>query len=212
VEAPEPLPDANPNTDYARKIWRESVNINGTLATSYLASRRIILDRAEDWRRVLRFHPSCPFGKDRGAAMIALMRDIITDNPRCIQRTRLTPDGKKIDRQMLGPAKCAASKINADADVTQGLCIGEGLETCLSGRAMGLRPVWALGSAGAIGSFPVLTGVSGLHIFGERDESGTNQKNAQDCADRWVAAGGEVLLAEPSNGKDLNDELREVAA
>jgi hypothetical protein len=208
VAAPEPASTANPNSDFARKIWRESVVIKGTFAEQYLASRAIVLDQAADWHRVLRFHPSCPFGQERAPAMIALMRDVITDEPRCIQRTRLKPDGKKVDRQMLGAAKGAAIKIDADADVTQGLCIGEGLETCLSGRAMGLRPVWALGSAGAIGSFPVLAGVSGLHIFGEHDESRTNQKNAQDCADRWGGAGREVLLAEPDCGKDLNDEWR----
>jgi len=127
----EPQYQDPPNTDYARQIWREATVIRGSVAERYLNSRRLILDDYSDWHRVLRFHPSCPFGPDRAPAMIALMRDVLTDEPRCIQRTQLTPDGRKISRQMLGPAKGAAIKVDADADVTQGLCIGEGLETCL---------------------------------------------------------------------------------
>ena len=207
-QATEPTPEPNPNADYARRIWRESVDVKGTLAEAYLASRPLALDPDEDWHRVLRFHPSCPFGQDRAPAMIALMRDALTDEPRCIQRTQLTPDGRKISRQMLGPAKGAAIKVDADTDVTMGLCIGEGLETCLSGRAMGLRPVWALGSAGAIASFPVLPGIDGLHIFTEFDENGANQRSTDECADRWISSGRKVLAARPLTGNDLNDELR----
>jgi putative DNA primase/helicase len=142
--------------------------------------------------------------------MIALMRDILTDAPRAIQRTQLTPGGEKIDRLMLGPSKGAAIKIDPDADVTMGLCIGEGLETCLSGRVMGLTPVWALGSAGAISNFPLLPGIEGLHIFLENDEA--NQRAAQVCSDRWLDAGCTVLTAAPVTGNDLNDELCTVAS
>ena len=208
---PEPALDSNLNGERALRIWCEAADIRGSIAERYLNSRHLILDDS-DWYRVLRFHPACRFGLDRAPAMIALMRDVLTDEPRCIQRTRLTPDGKKIGRTMLGPAKGAAIKIDSDADVTQGLCIGEGLETCLTGRLMGLQPVWALGSASAIAAFPVLAGIDGLHIFGEHDESGTNQRSIQTCADRWLAAGRDFLAATPDIGKDLNDELRGVAA
>ena len=98
---------------------------------------------------------------------------------------------------MLGPAKGAAIKIDDDAGVTHGLCIGEGLETCLSGRAMGLRPAWILALSGAIAGFPVLSAINGLHIFSEHDGNGVNQRAVRECADRWIAAGREVLIAEP---------------
>jgi putative DNA primase/helicase len=178
-------------------------------------SDRSPIDRArgrtpcEDWHRILRFHPSCPFGQERAPAMVSLLRDIITDQPHCIQRTRLTDDGQKIDRQMLGPAKGAAINIDPDADITMGLNIGEGLETTLSGRAMGFAPAWALGSAGAIAKFPVLPGIEALRIFGEHDDSGANKKAALECADRWHAAGIiDVGIVWPVNGGDLNDALR----
>jgi putative DNA primase/helicase len=98
------LETPNKNIEPARRIWRESGPLIGGIAERYLNSRKLALDPAEDWHRVLRFHPNCPFGEERAPAMIALMRDILTDEPSCIQRTRLTPDGIKIDRQMLGPA------------------------------------------------------------------------------------------------------------
>jgi hypothetical protein len=121
----EPQYQDPPNTDYARHIWREAENIRGSIAEHYLNSRSLILNDYSDWHRVLRFHPSCPFGPDRAPAMIALMRDVMTNEPRCVQRTRLAPDGSKIARQMLGPAKGAAIKIDADHDVTMGFVSGK---------------------------------------------------------------------------------------
>ena len=79
-QAPEPAPEANPNTDRARTIWREATDIRGTIAEAYLVSRGLFLDKDEDWHRLLRFHPSCPFGQERAPAMIALMRDIVSLN------------------------------------------------------------------------------------------------------------------------------------
>ena len=64
--------------------------------------------------------------------------------------------------------------------MTHGLAIGEGLETAMTARQLGLRPVWALGSAGAIGAFPVLDGVECLTILAEHDEA--NAKATNTCA------------------------------
>jgi putative DNA primase/helicase len=194
------------NIERARIIWREAAEIKFSLAAIYLARRGLSLDDDRDWHGVLRFHPACPFGKERAPAMIALMRDIPTGTPRCVQRTRLTPDGKKIDRQMLGPAKGAASKIDPDAHVTNGLSISEGLESAMSGRAMGFRPAWAVGSAKAIEAFPVLTAIERLNIFGELDESRTNENALYKCADRWIRAGREARVLWPETGNNLNDE------
>ena len=56
----------------------------------------------------------------------------------------------------MGPVGGAAIKLDADEDVLGGLHIGEGIETCMAARMLGLRPAWALGSAGEIAKFPVL--------------------------------------------------------
>jgi hypothetical protein len=59
--------------------------------------------------------------------------------------TALAADGTAIKRNgktfrmSLGSIASGAIKLDPDADATQGLCVGEGLETCLSGRQMGLR-------------------------------------------------------------------------
>ena len=55
---------------------------------------------------------------------------------------------------MLGPVRGAAIKLDGDAEVAEGLHIGEGLETCMAARALGFKPVWAVGSAGGIQTFP----------------------------------------------------------
>src|SRR4051794_18444545 len=54
--------------------------------------------------------------------------------------------------------------------VTIGLTVGEGVETCLSARQLGLRPAWALGSVRAIRTFPVLSGIEALTILEETDD------------------------------------------
>ncbi|WP_395697975.1 toprim domain-containing protein [Methylocella sp.] len=109
---------------------------------------------------------------------------------------------------MLGPVAGAAIKIDADEDVTMGLTVGEGAETCVAARQLGLRPVWALGSAGAIGAFPVLPGVEALTILEELDDAGANGRAIEACASRWRAAGREVLIVSPLLGGDINDSIK----
>jgi hypothetical protein len=74
--------------------------------------------------------------------MVALLRDIITDAPRAIQRTALSGDGGKIGRRTLGPKAGAAIKLSADVEVADRLTIGEGLETTLAGMMLGYAPAW----------------------------------------------------------------------
>ena len=108
---------------------------------------------------------------------------------------------------MLGPAGGAAVKLDADDAVTRGMYIGEGAETCLTALHLGLRPVWALGSKDQIAKFPVLNGVESLTILAEPDADA----KVMECAERWHAAGREVLINRPIAGKDLNDALRGAA-
>jgi putative DNA primase/helicase len=68
------------------QLWSEAVSARGTLGEQYLKSRQLALpDQHEE---VLRFHPSCPFGKGlRLPCMVALYRDITTNEPKAIHRT-----------------------------------------------------------------------------------------------------------------------------
>jgi len=100
----------------------------------------------------------------------------------------------------------AAIKLDADATVTDKLCIGEGLETAMTARQIGLRPTWALGSSGAIAAFPVLGRVESLTILAENDEA--SERATEACGRRWHDAGCDVFVCRPKTGNDLNDALQ----
>lgn len=206
-----PSPAAAPdNRAFALKIWLQAVDPRGTLVESYL-KRRCLKLPDEAALDVIRFHANCPFGEERFPAMVCLVRNILTNEPQAVHRTALAPDGTAIKRDgktfrlSLGPVAGGAIKIDPDEDVTQSLCIGEGIETCLSGRALGIKPVWALGNAGAIDRLAVLAGVDSLIVH--REHCPYNEAAFRAVADRWLAAGREVVSAWPEHGKDANDEL-----
>lgn len=188
------------------RLFYEAVNAKGTIVeTHYLVSRRLELpDRHEE---VLRFHPNCPFtpGK-RFPCMVALFRDIRTNEPRAIHRTALTADGQIIDRMSLGTKAGCAIKLTPDENVTEGLTVGEGIETTLAGMALNFRPAWALGDAGEVRKFPVLSGIECLTILVDNDARGTGQASALECSHRWTSAGREVFRVVPTTvGADMAD-------
>jgi hypothetical protein len=180
------------------------------VVADYLASRGLALPDgiATD---VIRFHPALKFQGELVRAMVALFRDIGTNEPCGIHRTFLDCNRQKLGRKMLGRAKGAAIKLDANENVTLGLHIGEGVETCLAARLAGFRPVWALGSAGAIKAFPVLAGIDTITVLTEVDDGGANHHAAHACAALWIKAGRDALLVAPLVGGDLNDVWREVS-
>jgi Toprim domain len=190
-------------------VWDDAGDPRVPRVKRYLDSRGIEL--SDDIAgRVVRFHPACPWRGDDGdlqrrPAMITAFRSITNDRLVAVHRTLLSDDGRKLGRKMLGPVAGAAMKIHADVDVEQGLTVGEGFETCLAGRQLGFRPVWALGSANAIGAFPVLSGIDALTILAETDDSGDNARNARKCARAWVTAGREASIVMPGIAGDMND-------
>jgi putative DNA primase/helicase len=222
VQEPEPAslrsaPDEDDasRTRRALSIWDAArPALDDTPAASYLQQRRIDLPHgiAGD---VLRFHPACPFGEDgkRVPALVALMRDIHSNEPQAIHRTALTPAGVKVGRKVFGPKQRTAIKFTPNEDVSHGLTIGEGIETTLAAMMLGFSPAWAVGDAGELGDFPVLAGVECLTILVDNDLSGTGQRRALECSQRWTAAGCEVFRAVPvSTGADFNDIVKERAA
>jgi putative DNA primase/helicase len=185
----------------AIELWRASVEPRDTLVERYLSCRG--LELGDDIAgSVLRWNADI-------GAMVALFRNIQTNEPQSISRTFLDKDGNKLERKFLGPVSGAAIKLDPDEDVLSGLHIGEGVETCLAARQIGLKPAWALGSCIAIGAFPVLSGIECLSILREYDEA--NSRNADVCAMRWHSAGKSVFNVKPNVGKDINDAIRGVA-
>jgi putative DNA primase/helicase len=193
----------------ALRIWNDGRDARGTVAADYLASRGITLaDHISS--NVIRFQPTLKFGGASVGAMLALFRDIRTNEPCGIHRTFLDGAGRKLARKMLGRCKHAAVKLDADENVELGLTIGEGVETCLAARLAGFRPVWSLGSSGATAAFPVLAGIDAITILGEVGDGGANDRAAQACAARWMNAGQEAFIVSPCLGSDLNDVWLEV--
>jgi hypothetical protein len=193
-------------------IWNEGDDPQGTLAETYLNVHRK-LDLDDDLAGgVLRFHPACPWrneniGKtDHVPALIAAFRSIDGGTITAIHRIALNRDGSKIDRRMLGVVQRAAVMLDP---LGPKLAIGEGLETSMAARQLGVGPTWALGSAGSISGFPILEGVEQLIILGETGAASREAINF--CARRWKKAGRRVRVAMPEIGDDLNDELMAIA-
>jgi DNA polymerase len=200
--------DRTARSAFALELWKEGRSIAGTLAAKYLGETRGI-DLAAlpaDVEEVLRFHPRCPFGAGtRHPCLLALLRDIKTDAPAGIHRVALTPEGKKIDRRMLGRA--GAVKLWPAGSQ---LVIGEGIETVLAAatripyRGEPLRPAWSAVSAGPLGDLPVLPGVERLILLVDHDDAGHSA--AARCAERWTRAGRTVIRLTPKRaGADFND-------
>ena len=185
----------------ATSLWNGGRNPAGTVVEQYLASRGLKLPALAV--SVLRYHPQCPWKETtsgitiRVPAMLAAMRSLDTGQITAVHRTRLTQDGQKVDRRMIGVAARAA--IHLEDLAGSELVIGEGIETCLAGAQLGLRPVWAVASAGAIGAFPVLRGVDKLTILAERDSASETAVTA--CHGHWTDAGPQ--------GRDRDAERRQ---
>jgi hypothetical protein len=137
--------------------------------------------------------------------LLAAFQDIETDKVTGIHRVRVDQPRlwPRTRRKMLGRVSGSAVKLG---DVPDGvLAVAEGVESAMAANQMGFGPAWALGSAGAIAALPVFEGVRKLILLGENDDA--SRKATDDCAERWLRAGREVVLVEPEVGTDLNDEL-----
>ncbi len=198
-------------TAYALTIWREATDPRGTPVQAYLCHRGLdLLEEATG--EAVRYHPACPFAGTRTPAMVCLVRDVVTNEPKAIHRTALTRDGHKVkiggkERLALGPISAGAIKLTPDEAVTTCLGIGEGIESALSLRnraEFGWSPVWSLISAGGVESFPILSGIESLWIAVDHDPAGL--KAARAAAQCWRASGAEAFLITPcAPGADLND-------
>jgi CHC2 zinc finger/Toprim domain len=195
--------------DAARRIWLEAIEPRGTLVEQYLQHRGVSLPDAA----VIRFHPNCPRISGALPAMVALMTDPATGEPRGVHRTFLLSDGTgkaavAKPKMMLGPA--GVIRLVDLEEIGVGLGLAEGIETALTVmQRIGWGPVWAATSAGAIRSFPVLRATT-LNIFADHDPAGLTA--ARECAARWAGAGAEGLIHTPPEGEDWADAARRLAA
>jgi hypothetical protein len=185
----------------AHVIWNEAIDAHGTPVERYLASRHLVLPPGAE---VLRFHPACPFGSTKTPAMVALVRNIESNQPQAIHRTALDRTGK----MSLGPISGGAIKLTPDEDVTIALGIAEGIETALSMQRLPEwlgSPVWSVISASGISKFPLLAGIETLVVAADNDRAG--ESATLEVVERWKERETLVLEAD-DDGADLNDILQ----
>lgn len=179
---------------YGRDLWRACSAIDG-VAAAYLEARACVLPPADGG---LRWHPRLrhPSGHE-GPALVALVTDALTGEPRTLHRTWIRSDGRKADvdppRMLLGGHRKQGAVIRLwpNEDVVSGLGVAEGIETALS-LAQAHRPCWSVIDAGNLAVFPVLLGIEALLIAADFDPAGIAA--AETCATRWTKAGAEVRI------------------
>jgi putative DNA primase/helicase len=193
--------DDSGGSAFALRLWNEAIDPRNTIVTDYLASRGLSLPK-DVTSDVIRYHPALKLDGAPIGGMVALLRDIRSNQQCGIHRTFLDKTGRafldgndrKI-RKMLGRAGGAAVKLAADEAVSLGLGIVEGVEDGLAVMLSGWQPIWVATTAGTIKRFPVLAGIEALTIFADADATG--MAAAEECAARWVEAGKEARICSP---------------
>lgn len=191
---------------FALAIWEAAQDPTGSLVEYYLNSRGLKLPR-EIAGPVLRWHPLCPWKSGAVPAMVGALRDVRSGQIVGVHRTHLSADGRRLSRKVFGSAGNAAIMLDPNEAVGTGLTVGEGIETCLAARQMGLGPVWALYSTSNLAALPVLSGIETLNVLAENDPNGASAKAVEAVAMRWHEAERHVDILTPKSGRDMNDAL-----
>jgi hypothetical protein len=191
----------------AQCIWNAAKPIAGTLAIKYLEDVRRIDTTLLPDNDALRFHPHCPFDRSQVPCLVAVYRDVISDEFAGIHRIALIPDvftGAKVQRRTLG--SWSAPRAIKLWPIGEQLFLGEGIETVLAAAThLGMRPAWAAGSSGNLKKFPVLANTR-LTLLVDHDGSGIDA--ARVCIQRWRDAGRKVKTRQPKrSGTDFNDSV-----
>lgn len=163
----------------------------------------------------VRWHSECWHPRERQTfpALVALVTDIITAEPISLHMTYLAPNGSgkaPIDqprRYLAGHSKAGGVvRLDPEKELSLGVILGEGIETCLSYR-LEYGPVWAALDASNLGAFPVLPGLEGLTVLVDRDPAGEGAWAKVSA--RYRAAGFtdplDLIRVEAPIGNDIND-------
>jgi putative DNA primase/helicase len=151
--------DEKRRSELALTIFNEARPLGRTLGARYLQGR-LGADTPNRVSADLRFHPACPRGnQQRLPAVVVLLRDIRTNEPKAIQRIYIVPDGSDrlrdaMGKATLGPAAGCVCKLSPDADVTLGLGICEGIEKGLAILHAGWAPIWSTNGHERHGELP----------------------------------------------------------
>jgi putative DNA primase/helicase len=227
-EVVRPVPTPEPEQHYTLAPWGldlwDSCNLilPGTTAAIYLDQRCCIVPPGD-----LRWHPAL---EDKvsgysGPALVGLVTDALTGEPINLHRTWITADGagkapiEKPRRLLKGHRSRGVIRLWPDQEVTLGLVVGEGVETCLAAALESLTPVWATISASNLAAFPVLPGIEALTILVDHDKPNpktgkrAGRAAALELIRRYTEAGFDPkrdikVIYPPTEGEDVNDLVR----
>jgi hypothetical protein len=147
--------------------------------------------------------------------MLSALRDFATDEVIAVHRRFLTEDARKDGKaMMLGPCAETAIKLSShgetfpnDRHFTPQLHVVEGVETGIGALMLGFRPVWALGSSGAIARMEPLLSVGQLVVLADNDDAGI--KAARQAMRVWRDAGWSADYVSPEiQGEDYADVVK----
>lgn len=210
----------------ALDLWQSSVEIIGTPAEAYLATRGIDLARIPHREASLRYakrvhHPHEPHV---GPAMVGCFTGP-TGGFAAVHVTFIKPDGSgKADvskaKYIFSLCKGAVIRLTKGEDgltpfeaaklgVLAPCALAEGIESGLSAAmaSPGLR-VWAVGSLSNFINVPRLACVSGWIVCAENDAGPQAQAQLESAVEALRRGGLDVALARPLGGAgDLNDGL-----
>ena len=208
--APEPAP--RNGAEAGRRLFAASRAVRGTLAETYLRSRRITVPLRFP---ALRFHPACYYRAHENApletwpALIAAVTDL-SGNVTGVHRTWLALDGLakanlEDPRRAMGDLLGHAVRFGAVRDV---LAAGEGIETMLSLKSLLPQlPMFAALSAAHLAALLLPQSLSRLYVAVDNDPAG--RRAATHLATRARSANVETLLLMPHRD-DWNTDLREL--
>jgi putative DNA primase/helicase len=196
---------------FCSAMWAQTEPLEGSLAESYLWSRRLVIEDCPD----IRFHPAAPRAKPRPAndprplptphpAMLAAVRDR-NGASMGIHATYVALDGRgkafgpKHSRLMFGPMRGGCVHL---APAGRVLGVGEGIETCLAYRARTGVPVWAALTTSQYATLQLPTIVRELVIAADGDPGGLTA--AQGLAERACKI-ADVRIDPAPDGQDWAD-------
>jgi hypothetical protein len=207
-------PVERPTAERARRLFRMTQPLSGTLADSYLRQRGILLASLHS---ALRFHPSCYYRdlvsgrKSSYPALIAAVTDragTITG----VHRTWLDPAGEgkaRVDdpRRALGGLLGNAVRFHFPVGGPVPVMIaGEGLESMLSlSHVMPAMPVVSALTSSHLSAFRPPTGCRHLYVAADADAAGRH--GIEGLSRRVQALGILPLVLTPELG-DFNEDLR----
>ena len=198
--------EAEKRAAQAKRLWKETQPIAGTVAERYLRGRGITCRLP----RTLRFHPECWHGPTarRYPAMVALVEG---GDGCAVHRTYLRPDGagkaglEGGEKLMLGAVAGGAVRLT---DGPGRLVVGEGIESTLSlscGLLGAPAAVWAALSTSGLRGLRLPPEPGRLTIACDGDTAGREAAHA--LAERAHGLGWKVGILDPGDGADFNDIL-----